>query len=284
MLAKSDQVAFSASAPVKTVIPALLNQCARSFHFHLTELMEADDPDGPHKARIALRRFRTLLTAFRRHIDPDLADKLARRARTYFRAIGAIRDADVLASQATGHPLLRTDSPEPQRQRKRIRKQLDRDHAHRLRDIVDEAFADKSWRRSGARHRALLKRPIADVAAAALDEAWGYVLAHGSDLNAMSPRERHDLRKDLKTLRYLTEAFVPCWPGADPDAPLSLIRQLQDMLGTLNDMEVARARGVAQQDDDRAATSLSQAETLLSDLRATPLWWAGGTRPAPAEP
>jgi len=284
VLAKSSQVAFSASTPVKTVIPALLNQCARGFHFHLTELMEADDPAGPHKARIALRRFRTLLAAFRPHIDSDLAERLRKRARTHFRAIGVIRDADVLASHDTSHPLLRSPSAEPQRQRKRIRKQLDHDHAHKLRELVEEAFADKSWRRTGAQHRTFLNRPIADVAATALDEAWNDVQAHGPDLNAMSPRERHDLRKDLKNLRYLTEAFTPCWPGADPEPALSLVRQLQDELGLLNDLEVARKEGVANQSDAVRATNLSQAENLLTQLRTTPLWWAGREPPAPAKP
>lgn len=284
MPAKSSQVAFSASTPVKTVIPALLTQYARSFHLHLTELMEADDPDGPHKARIALRRFRTLLSAFRQHIDPDLADKLGKRARSHFRAIGVIRDADVLASHATGHPLLRSPSAEPQRQRKRIRKQLDRDQAPRLRDLVYDAFDDKSWRRTGAKHNTFLKRPIANLAATALDEAWDDVQGHGPDLGAMSPRERHDLRKDLKTLRYLTEAFTPCWPGANPEPTLSLIRQLQDMLGTLNDLEVARSEGVATESSNVRDTNISQAEILLTQLRDTSPWWAGRKLPAPAGP
>ena len=75
--------------------------------------------------------------------------------------------------------------------------------------------------------------------------------------------QRHDLRKSLKTLRYVSDQFRPLWPKSDP-AFLTLLADLQDDLGHLNDITVARSMG---QDVPDAPQVLAHAQTLWAALQ-----------------
>jgi CHAD domain-containing protein len=55
-----------------------------------------------------------------------------------------------------------------------------------------------------------------------------------------SGKGRHRLRVRIKRLRYACEFFAPCFPPAQVAQYLKVLRALQDLLGDLNDIVVAR--------------------------------------------
>ncbi|NBO21420.1 MAG: CHAD domain-containing protein, partial [Rhodobacteraceae bacterium] len=74
----------------------ILLSCARNFDANLAAVLASDDAQGPHHARVALRRMRSALGAFARIIDKEAGAEVETRAKRFFRLLGRVRDADVL--------------------------------------------------------------------------------------------------------------------------------------------------------------------------------------------
>ena len=91
----------------------------------------------------------------------------------------------------------------------------------------------------------------------------------------MSAADRHELRKDLKTLRYLCDFLGPLWPGKGRKRFLAHLAPLLDALGTLNDLAIARQRGPASAvAQTRASHAMTAAETAWRKLRKAGPFWA----------
>ena len=259
---KPDQI--TASTRAQDGFVTLLLPVSRDFARSLDHLMTGPDPEGPHKSRVALRRMRTLLGAFKPILARKTHHDLTARLRRSFQTIAALRDADVLA-ELLDTPALHEAAAT---QRRKTRKALNRQGATRLARDIAQTFSHKHWHRKG--RRAQRHAPMTALAAAALTRAWDAACAHGSDLRLLAPQPQHDLRKLLKTLRYLAEFFAPLWPGPAQAAFLATLRPLQDLLGQLNDAVMAAALGL---DHRPPAGTLDQAQALWSNLLAQPRWW-----------
>jgi triphosphatase len=60
------------------------------------------------------------------------------------------------------------------------------------------------------------------------------------DVDVAHARRRHALRIRVKRLRYGCEFFAPCFPPQAVQPYAKALRGLQDLLGELNDIAVAR--------------------------------------------
>ena len=185
--------------------------------------------------------------------------------------IGQLRDADVLAQDVPS-----TDQPDLTAQtdklRRRVRKVLLHDRADHLAEEVEQRFSGKKWRGTSAKAKALRAAPVTGLAAKALDHSWHECLSHGPALAAMAPAKRHDLRKSLKTFRYLSADFSGLWPGDLAQPYLTILPALQDDLGRLNDLAMARSHGLAVADTDEAET-LQRAAAAWAQLALCAKWW-----------
>ena len=77
-------------------------------------------------------------------------------------------------------------------------------------------------------------------AAAALARLHRKALAQAGNLDWGDPGERHALRIRMKRLRYACDFFAPSFAGATAQPYLKRLAALQDILGELNDIAVAR--------------------------------------------
>jgi triphosphatase len=66
------------------------------------------------------------------------------------------------------------------------------------------------------------------------------VLRHGERIHAMDAKERHRLRIQIKKLRYAVEFLGSLFSDNAVKPYLAALRQLQDSLGSMNDLIVAR--------------------------------------------
>lgn len=130
----SSEVAFQVLAEALTTV----------FHGHLQEIMEHEDVEPVHKACVALRRFRTAVSAFQPVIDEDLADAMQDRARALFRILGGIRDADVIAIRFAGTDLSEGLATDAQTQRRKARKKLKKHKAEAFSAWVLKRLKGKS--------------------------------------------------------------------------------------------------------------------------------------------
>lgn len=250
---------------------ALVNDLTEILQINLAALMTEDSPEPVHKARVALRRLRACLTAFEPIIDGDLAEAMQHRARALFRILGDIRDADVMAIRFADTDRTAAFESEATRQRQKMRKHLKRKKAETFRPWMLRRLAGKSWRRSGKKAKALREAPLTDLAIMSLDRAWAACLSNGLDLRVMSARAQHELRKDLKTFRYLTEFFADLWPGKAQKDFLRALRSMQDDLGELTDSALAQSLGHI----DKAETNTPEEQTAKAweVLAAQGPWW-----------
>jgi CHAD domain-containing protein len=267
-----DGPALDAGTTAEQAAPVILTAGAREFAHFLAVMLESDDPEGPHKSRVALRRLRAALVAFRPIIAPDLARVLKRRLKYYFRVIGQVRDADVLVHDLAGVGDPDALQSEAARVRRKVRKKLRARKADRLVGFVDKRFGGKDWRHRTAAAKRLRHAPVTRLAAAALHRSWAECLSHGADLSRLTETERHELRKALKTFRYLCEHFAGLWPEESVRPFQEKLRDLQDDLGRLNDLAMARARGLAVADAS-AGPTLERAAAAWAALAASARWW-----------
>lgn len=272
LLVPADRIAAYPDQTAAEALVHLANALAEAFQANLLALGESDAAEPVHKARVALRRFRTMVTAFEPILEDDLADTMQDRSRALFRILGAVRDADVMALRFAGTDRAEAVLNEAAHQRQKGRKHLKRKKAEAFQAWVSKRLAGRRWRQSGKKAKALREASVGVLAKSALTKAWLRCRSNGADLEAMSVRAQHDLRKDLKALRYLSEFFADLWPGDAQEMFLTHLRGLQDDLGEVTDSAVAVTLGHS----DAADTSAHRARAApaWSALLAQGPWWA----------
>ena len=194
-------------------------------------------PDGVHDLRVATRRLRAALKAFR-----DLGD-LAPREREVKRlqdALGEVRDLHVQgawleeaarkapSSHRAGLQELhaRLMSPLPDKER-RLRSALSRWAERTVPSLKRETqLLDGPGTYGGRRVRQELSQRLLQVEQLMKDCA--------ENLDAPTA---HELRKDVKRLRYEAELFLPAL-GREVKTLLKALKPLQEKLGELHDADV----------------------------------------------
>jgi CHAD domain-containing protein len=83
-------------------------------------------------------------------------------------------------------------------------------------------------------------QPVTEFAARSLDRAWKRVRKGGRHLSRLSSEELHALRIEIKRLRYAVEFFAALYDSREVRGFLSGLKGMQDFLGHMNDLDVAR--------------------------------------------
>ena len=243
------------------------------------------DAEALHQARVALRRLRSALKLFRRHLDPAAGDGFNDLLRGLGRTLGAARDWDVFVLETLPALPDALSLLAPAQQRRDIahvslRATLDNPAtAAILRDLRDwstapAAFIDAS--------RA--SRTVGDAAGPMLDRLARTVRRRGRRLARQDDEERHALRKALKGLRYGIEMLHSLH---DPDAVKpyrKALSVLQEDLGRLNDAiaaaelaerlpESAGRAVILRWSQERKRAALLELPVTWSRFRTMPDFW-----------
>jgi CHAD domain-containing protein len=248
----------------------VLRGATACFADELAGLMGQPASDATHRTRVALRRLRSALEAFAPVIDPDLNRDLRRRLQNLFRTIGVVRDAEVLAGveSSAQHRLQR----EADRLHRRLSAKLKARHAADLPGRLAATLKGKHWRDTTEAARQLRKSGVEVLATRSLDRAWAQVSDFGPSIAALPDEVRHGLRKRLKSFRYMAEEFAPLWTTSGQKPALDPLSDLQEQLGRLNDLNLARARGLPVEEAE-VLTALARSDAVWRDLLAQPPWW-----------
>jgi CHAD domain-containing protein len=205
-----------------------------------------DDPEAVHQARVATRRLRSDLRAYRELLDPDWTASIRGELRWLGRELGDVRDAEVLEGR-----LRETAASLPEVDGTAAARLL-----RQLRDRRDEARAALLATRDSPRYVDLLERIVeAANAPAVLDEArepalarlprvmdepWGDLRATAEDMGAdAADDELHAARIRTKRARYAAETMLAVY-GKRARAFARAAAKLQDVLGEHQDAVVAQ--------------------------------------------
>jgi inorganic triphosphatase YgiF len=241
------------------------------------------DPEYLHQLRIGLRRLRSTLRAFRSAVPKESARALAPPLAGLMPALGAARDWDVffdwLSGAAADRPPLAPLLPQAARRRAQARAAAAGVAASR--EFHRFVFAAFDWLQAaplGAESAASL----AGFARDALQRLYRKTVRSARGIDWGDVERRHDVRIRIKRLRYASEYFAGCFAPESVQPFLKRAEALQELLGELTDIAVARSL-LAQLDPRlRAAVTLARRQ-LAARERAVmkalePAWRDFGKR------
>src|SRR4029077_9959987 len=201
----------------------------------LDALQTAQDKDAVHDLRVAIRRCRSV-AAVMREVDPDPSwHEMRRLPKKLFRKLGELRDTQIMDEWVAEHGA----------ENDKLRVALHDFFQEREPKLLQEAlrlaqkFDDKAWQRSEGKLRKRVRLvPPGSLAAQclAVERLNEAKELHNKALRADKPQAWHGLRIGLKKFRYTVESFLPeqyeLW---SPN-----LKQLQDILGEVHDLDVLR--------------------------------------------
>lgn len=220
----------------------------------------AAGPRGVHQSRVALRRLRSVVRLFRPVTDGPALREWDTALSAIAKALGEARDWDVFR-QGTAGPLRRALPAERglAQLEGAARARQEAAYARLGAALGGAEFRAAVWRGlalcalrpyaepasdapgSAVAREAALRSPIRPFAAAVLQRRWRRLRKAGEAVEDLPPEALHELRLDVKKLRYAVELFAPLWSGKRPARLVRRLAALQEALGLANDAEVARA-------------------------------------------
>lgn len=255
----------------------IVTDCALAIDAALAVFLDTEDPSGPHKARVALRRLTTAMDAFAPLLRRKRRRALRDQAKHIFRELGQVRDSDVYTRSREGKPGHPKRARANQALREKVRADLRRARMVGFTGALVAAVQPGGdlYRQSAAARDSRVQ-PVRAFAADLLDAAWRRCLAYGASVQAIPEADRHEFRKDMKALRYLAEFFADLFPALEAEPFRSDFRDLQDALGVLNDYAVSLAiekRKAPARLPAPEAKALAEAQEIWARLAGeTPPW------------
>jgi len=241
---KAEKIKLDGDMTIAEAFAVIVQSCLR--HFRLNEPLIASDMNAAalHQARVAMRRLRSALTLFRPVLaDTDFA-QLRLELRWFTSQLGEARNFDVILGTKAWEGV----QPDPA-----LRRQLRRRRTEAY-ERVQKALAERrlpalildlvAWSEAGDWRRGEgAQDPIGPFAEARLDRAWKRIRRQGKALGTLPVEDRHNLRIEMKKLRYATEFFGSLAPRnrrRQQKLFTGHLRDLQELLGDLNDIETRR--------------------------------------------
>jgi inorganic triphosphatase YgiF len=220
---------------------AVVLETLRHLQANVPGVLDSEEMEFVHQARVALRRLRSAQKAFAA-IVPD-EDWQAITAKTQWLAtlLGNVRDLDVflaetlpsieaaLAPDANFDPLKQAMLERRDRCRREARAALT---SARYGSLLLSLLA---WLNRAPPPPAPEHDKLSDFAHRSLNKRWRPVDRLARDWQSLDREQRHDLRKRAKKLRYAAEFFSPLYKRNRVEGYLERLQGLQQILGAMND-------------------------------------------------
>ena len=244
-----------------------------------------EDIESVHKMRVAVRRMRSLLRLVSNYHRSKTVANIEKRLRQIARALGAIRDLDVLIldlqqfsatlpsdAQKQANALISRLERRRAKRRKRLNTFFDsKGYERSLRQL--ERFAENTSKRERRPKRRHEPHELRHVLPSLLHQCLASVRAYDTVLPASDDKRLHALRVECKRLRYALEFFAPVL-GSSVGEFLALTTSMQDSLGRINDIAVfvSRLQGLGKLSPEQEALVedyIASRNNELIRLRAT---------------
>lgn len=250
---KAGPAGLSSDMTARAAFAAIARSALEQLRLNEACALIGEDIEGVHQQRVAIRRLRSLISAFKDTMTGDTRSYLVHELKWLQGVLGPARDWDVFIHEMLAH--MRQRLPEEGALLSLLSKsQQCRDAAYSaLRQAINgprytefllrmELWLTKGiWESATVDNRDPLDQPIADFAAAALDRRQKKLLKLGGKKAKLDEAELHDLRLEFKKMRYLSEFFSSMFGKKGVRRYLKSMAAAQDRLGSLNDALVSRS-------------------------------------------
>jgi triphosphatase len=233
----------------------------------------AGQPEAVHQMRVALRRLRSALLAFKKMLPKADRRWVAEEIEALDAALGRARDLDVFARDlvAPCRAVLagEADFPALEEALARRRQEAYRTVETRLLSPAHKSamarlerwFEGCGWRRPEL--PAADAAPLHDAAVQLLDRRRRDVKRRSKGFRRLSAKQRHKLRIAVKDLRYTLELLAGLYAKDALARFEKRLKRLQDDLGHANDVRVGHSLVAELGVDGTAASSAAAAAALV---------------------
>ena len=237
--AKANRVKVDADESVIGVFKQLAWLCLKQLQANEGGIFGASNVEFIHQARVSLRRLRTALRLFSTELPPGFSEKWGLAWRDVGEQLGNARNWDVFYTEIL--PDMEIDLGNSadvsnlkefaQTQRKMAHSQAQTWISGRHYSLTMIAFCE-----------ALLALPnnkatrITDFADKALKKRYKRFCRGAEVAHTLNSEERHEVRIDLKKLRYTIDFFESLYPRKQLQPFLKGLAETQELLGHMNDL------------------------------------------------
>lgn len=241
---ESSSGVWCASGSARFAIGAAIGRSVEQLVAELPRARAGEDPEGVHQARVATRRLRSDLRTFAPLLDDEWRTETRAELKWLADALGAVRDNDVLAMRLEAALPEAGIDPDDAAPLMRVLQDQGGAARHVLVGAIDDARTASLV--SELRHRA--EDPPTTLQALGRAERrlrplvrrpWRKLVRTVDGLGKEPPMvELHRVRLMAKRTRYAAEAVEPVF-GRDARRFVNAVKGVQDVLGDMNDAEVA---------------------------------------------
>ncbi|WP_193180796.1 CYTH and CHAD domain-containing protein [Nisaea sediminum] len=211
-------------------------------------ILETNDPEGPHQMRVALRRMRASLGMFRAFGDPGLTEHVRAEAKWLASALGEAREWDVYIEDlhmpvekalGAGIPALKElRGLAEARQEMGYRDARAAVASPRFTTLqLNLGLLIETLSASGGRFDHLARSE--EFAASRLEKRFRKVRKMGRHALQGPSEAMHELRLEMKKMRYAAEFFNSLFEAKKAKAFTKAAARLQNLLGYANDFAVS---------------------------------------------
>ncbi|WP_146151043.1 CYTH and CHAD domain-containing protein [Allosphingosinicella deserti] len=275
---KAEPVDIPPGTAIADAFALIVQSCLRHFRRNEPAVIADRDAEAVHQLRVATRRLRSAFTLFAPIVDSDEFDRLRVGFGALSNLLGTARDLDVTLVGLRGAEGPKKPLAAERRRLKGLRggaydmlvaTLCGEDLPHLILDLV-------AWAESGEwRGTPRAQRSIEAFAEERLGRLWRKVRKQGKHIESLDPEARHQLRIQVKKLRYGSEFFAGLalgsarrWSNFN-----ALLEQLQESLGKLNDLETARTMAPGTPDAHAVEGLLADAQRAADGLREAGPYW-----------
>jgi inorganic triphosphatase YgiF len=278
---KAKPIVLAPEMSTEDAFVAIVGNCLDQLRANEEAVLSTEDDEAIHQFRVALRRLRAIVSAYRDLVDDDFQATISIDLRWMQRQFGPARDLDVLIAETLQpiHHRLRgqaafdqlIETGEAARTEARRAAHLAIENPRYVSMLIQcyRHLHSGDWRRASGRAR--LGAPAGDFARPLLQSRHKRLMKLGTRHQALPEPELHRLRLLAKKMRYAAEAFHSLYKPKPTRKYVASLTAIQDSLGSLNDAFVSRQllSGLAQ----RLMIERGMAEADANLLQGLVLGW-----------
>ena len=235
---------LSPDATTATAFRRIAMACLAQVSAHAELLRVVRRPEAVHQMRVGLRRLRAAVGVFKPLLAASERQRIETELKWLARESNTARDLDVFIRDVFHPTALAAPSPDLAPLGRHLLTARSQAYDRILAAIASPRYAllmleTTAWIETTT----LPDGPVAPYAAEALDRLQHQIEKRARDLTDLDAEARHHLRIHAKRLRYAAEFFADLFPTRRRRARyLKALERLQNTLGALNDLAVARDR------------------------------------------
>jgi triphosphatase len=247
---KAALVKLSPDDTVAVAFEKIAANCIAQMQANEAAILATGHVEGIHQFRVALRRLRAIVGAYRELIDDTVHAAWSIDLRWAQRACGAARDLDVLVLETLTDMAAHLPNDEPFQRfvqvaneeraaaRREMMLALHNPRYAAMQLQLFQGLSNGSWRHALA--GPLLDSPVQDFAERLLQVRYRRIMKLGERWSELPDAELHRLRIFGKKLRYVSLAFSSLFKPKPTRRFQDRLSDLQDCLGVVNDGAVGR--------------------------------------------